>query len=103
MSNLAIHLARTGSGVGVLGAIIGGSMTLAKHLPALRDGTADNRKVAIETGKEAAGAGVATVIAAYAAGVVGGGLIVSIGTAVAAASLGKLAFDRGLEYVSSKM
>ncbi len=100
--NLAMHLARSTPGIGVLGAIVGGSATLAKHLPALRAGTADNRQVAIETGKEAAGAGVATAVAAYTAGVVGGGLVLSIGTAFAVAAVGKLAFDRGVDYLSDK-
>ncbi len=101
--NIAMQLARSTPGVGVLGAIVGGSVTLAKHLPALKDGSADNRAVAIETGREAAGAGVATAVATYAAGVIGGGLLVSVGTAVAVAAVGKLAFDRGVDYIAEKV
>ncbi len=96
---LAPYLAQSAPGVGVLGSIVGGSATLAKHLKARKRGEseASNQEIAADTLKEAAGAGAATAISAVAVGVVGGGLVVSLGTAFAAAVAGKYAWDQGVE------
>ena len=95
---LAPFLAQSVPGVGVLGGIIGGSATLAKNLREKKDGS-DISDIAIvqDTAKEAAGAGVATAFSAYVVGIIGGGLVISLGTAFAAAAAGKYAWDRGLE------
>lgn len=100
---LAPYLAQSAPGVGVLGSIVGGSATLAKHLKARKNGESDisNSEIASDTVKEAAGAGVATAFSAVAVGVVGGGLAVSLGTAFVAAVAGKYAWDQGVERLSS--
>jgi hypothetical protein len=102
--NLAVYLAKSVGGVGFLGGIVGGSATLAKNIKERRDGSSiSNRDIAIDTSKEAVGAGVATAFSAFTAGVVGGGLVVSVGTAFAAATAGKLAWDYGVERVEAQI
>jgi hypothetical protein len=95
--NLAMFLARSVGGVGVLGGVVGGSAALAKNIKKKRAGEITNREMAIDTGKETVGAGVATAFSAFSAGVVGGGLAVSLGTAFVAAAAGKFAWDYGVE------
>jgi hypothetical protein len=101
---LAPFLAQSAPGVGVLGSIVGGSATLAKNIKARKNGESDmsNSEIAVDTAKEAAGAGVATAFSAVVVGAVGGGLVVSLGTAFGAAVVGKYAWDRGVERFSAK-
>jgi hypothetical protein len=101
--NLAMVLAKSVGGVGVLGGIVGGSAALAKNIKKKKEGTITNREMAIDTGKETVGAGVATAFSAFAAGTVGGGLVLSLGTAFAAAAAGKYAWDYGVEMVESRI
>nr|CRH04702.1 Magnetosome protein MamC [Candidatus Magnetococcus massalia] len=102
--NLAMYLAKSAPGVGVLGGVVGGSAALAKNLKAKQDGAdISTEEIVIDTSKEALGAGVATTISAYTVGVVGGGLVLSLGTAFAAAVAGKYAWDYGVEKVEQKL
>ncbi|MBF0359162.1 MAG: magnetosome protein MamC [Magnetococcales bacterium] len=101
--NLAMFLAKSVGGVGVLGGIVGGSAALAKNIKKKREGTISNREIAVDTGKEAVGAGVATAFSAFSAGLVGGGLAVSLGTAFVAAAAGKFAWDYGVDFIEARM
>ncbi|MBF0193739.1 MAG: magnetosome protein MamC [Magnetococcales bacterium] len=102
--NLAMVLAKSVGGVGVLGGIVGGSAALAKNIKKKRAGEEiSNKDMAIDTGKETVGAGVATAFSAFSAGVVGGGLAVSLGTAFVAAVAGKYAWDYGVDFVEEKI
>ncbi|ABK44766.1 hypothetical protein Mmc1_2265 [Magnetococcus marinus MC-1] len=101
--NLALYLSKSIPGVGVLGGVIGGSAALAKNLKAKQRGEITTEEAVIDTGKEALGAGLATTVSAYAAGVVGGGLVVSLGTAFAVAVAGKYAWDYGMEQMEAKL
>ncbi|MEE9545619.1 MAG: magnetosome protein MamC [Rhodospirillales bacterium] len=99
---LAPFLARSVPGVGVLGGIVGGAAALAEGLKAKERGEVDSRQVAASTVKEAAGAGAATAFSAFAAGLVGGGLVVSLATAFTAAVAGKYVWDRGMDCLQEK-
>lgn len=101
---LAPFLAQSAPGVGVLGGIVGGSATLAKHIRARKNGETEmtDSDIAKDTLKETAGAGVATAFSAVVVGIVGGGLVVSLGTAFAAAVAGKYAWDRGFERLAKE-
>ncbi|MBF0455396.1 MAG: magnetosome protein MamC [Magnetococcales bacterium] len=101
--NLAMFLSKSVGGVGVLGGVVGGSAALAKNISKVRKGEMTNRELAIDTGKETVGAGVATAFSAFTAGVVGGGLALSLGTAFVAAAAGKYAWDYGVEYVETQI
>jgi len=101
--NLIATLAQSTSGIGVIGAIVGGSAAAAKNYKDNQDGLVSTKDAVIDTSKEAAGAGVATAVSAIAAGAVGGGLLLSIGTAVIAAAGAKYAWDRGMEQVESQL
>ncbi|MBF0448467.1 MAG: magnetosome protein MamC [Magnetococcales bacterium] len=101
--NLAMVLAKSVGGVGVLGGVVGGSAALAKNFKRKRAGEITNQEMAIDTSKEAVGAGVATAFSAFSAGVVGGGLVISLGTAFITAAVGKYAWDRGVEYVEAQI
>ncbi|MEO5367137.1 MAG: magnetosome protein MamC [Magnetococcus sp. WYHC-3] len=100
--SLARYLAQSTAGVGVLGAIVGGAAAAAKNVRLYQAGQVSSREAAIDTGKEAAGAGLATAFSAFAAGVVGGGLAVSLGTAFAAGVVGKYAWDEGVALVEEQ-
>ena len=95
--NLAPYLAQSVSGMGVLGAIVGGSAAAAKNYKDAKDGLITTKEAVYDTTKEAAGAGIATSISVVAVGVVGGGLLMSIGTAVAVAAGAKYAWNRTME------
>ncbi len=95
--NLAQYLAQSASGVGVLGAVVGASGAAAKNIKDHRDGLIETGDALYDTGKEGLGAGLATAFSAVAAGAVGGGLAVSLGTALVAATGAKYAYDRGVE------
>ncbi|SCA56149.1 conserved exported hypothetical protein [Candidatus Terasakiella magnetica] len=99
---LAPFLAQSVPGVGALGAIVGGSGALAQNLKKHKDGEMETNEVVVETAKEAAGAGVATAVSAFTVGLVGGGLVVSVGTAFAAAVAGKYVWDRGMDYIEGE-
>jgi len=101
--NLAQFLAQSASGVGVLGAVGGASGAAAKNIKDHRDGLVDTQSALYDTGKEGVGAGVATACSAVAAGAVGGGLMLSLGTALVAATAVKYAWDRGVEQVELQM
>ena len=101
--NLAHYLAQSASGVGVLGAIVGGSAAAAKNYKDNKDGLITTKEAVYDTTKEAAGAGIATAISAVAVGVVGGGLMLSIGTAFAVAAGTKYAWDRTMEEVDNSL
>ena len=55
------------------------------------------------TGKETVGAGLATAFSAVAAGAVGGGLVVSLGTALVAGVAAKYLWDAGVELVEKQL
>lgn len=101
--NLIHSLSQSTSGIGVIGAIVGGSAAAAKNYKDNKDGLISTKEALYDTSKEAAGAGVATAVSALAVGVVGGGLLVSIGTAVAVAAGAKYAWDRSMEEVDKKV
>ncbi|MBF0189220.1 MAG: magnetosome protein MamC [Magnetococcales bacterium] len=101
--NLAMFLSKSAPGVGVLGAVVGGSAALAKNLKAKSEGEITTREVVVDTSKETAGAGVATAFSAYVTGVVGASLIPSLGTAFVTAVVGKYAWDRGVELVEDRI
>ncbi|MBF0219208.1 MAG: magnetosome protein MamC [Gammaproteobacteria bacterium] len=101
--NLIGYLAQSSSGIGVLGAIIGGSAAAAKNYRDHSDGLISTSDAVYDTSKEAAGAGVATVISAAAVGVIGGGLAISIGTALVTAGVAKYAWDRAMVEVDKKL
>ncbi len=96
--HLAPCLARSVPGIGVLSGIIGGSATLAKNLKARKDGEdISTFEIVEDTVNKTAWAGVATMFSAYAVGLVGGGVAISLGTAFAAAVAGMYAVDWGIE------
>jgi len=99
--NLAMYLAQSAAGVGVLGSIVGGSAAAAKNIKDHRKGNVSTNEALYDTGKEGMGAGVATAISALSVGVVGGGLAVSLGTAFVAAVGAKFVWDRAVERVES--
>lgn len=92
-------LTQSAVGVGVLGALVGGGAAAAKTLADHRRGLVDRDHVIRETGKEAAGVGIASAASVVAAGAVGGGLILSLGTILVTATAAKYAWDRGLNKV----
>ncbi|MGN7611820.1 magnetosome protein MamC [Magnetococcales bacterium HHB-1] len=100
--NLALFLSQSVSGVGVLGGVVGGSAALAKNVRKRKKKEISRVDAAYDVSKEAVGAGVATAFSAFTAGVVGGGLVISLGTAFAAATAGKYAWDRGMEKLEKK-
>ncbi len=100
---LAAYLAESAGGVGVLGAIVGGAGALAKNYKSNMDGEISTQDAIYDTAKEATGAGVATWISALAVGAVGGGLFVSITTAVIAAAGVKYAWDLGAGQVEETL
>lgn len=95
--NLATYLMRNSAGVGVLGAVVGGSAAAAKNYKDHKRGVIDKREALVDTGKEAAGAGVATAFSAVVAGVVGTGLVLSLGAAFVSAAAAKYAWDRTMD------
>jgi len=99
---LAPYLAESLPGIGIFGSLVGGAAALAKNAKLLRDGKVGQRDAVIDIGKETVGAGLATAFSAGAAGAVGGGLVVSIGVAVAAGLAGKYAWDRCAEYAEEQ-
>jgi len=101
--NLAQYLAQSVSGVGVLGAIVGGAAAAAKNYKDHKDGLVTPTEAFYDTTKEAAGAGIATAVSAVAVGIVGGGLAISIGTALVVASGAKYAWDRTMEEVDNSI
>ncbi len=101
--NLAQYLAQSASGVGVLGAVVGASGAAARNIKDHRDGLVETKDAIYDTGKEGLGAGLATAFSAVAAGAVGGGLAVSLGTALVAATGAKYAYDRGMEQLELRM
>jgi len=97
--NLAAYLSQTVPGMGILGAVVGGSAAAAKGYADYKRGLIDKEGVLRQTGKEAAGAGVATAVSAAVVGVVGGGLLLSLGTAFASAAVAKYAWDRSVRQI----
>ena len=97
--HLAQFLAQSSGGVGVIGAIVGGSAAAAKNYKNYKDGTVSGADAVKDVTKETTGAGVATAVSAVAAGIVGGGLAVSLITAVAVAFGTKYVWDRAMETV----
>jgi hypothetical protein len=103
MFNLAQFLAQSVTGIGVLGGVVGGSAKLADVAATKRSRPVPAKEASYAVSKEAAGAGVATAFSAFSAGVVGGGLAVSLVTAFGAATVGKYAWDYGVEALESKV
>lgn len=99
---LAPYLAQSLLGVGVLGCIIGGAAAAAKNIRLVELGTVSVEKAATDTGYETGGAGIATLAGAFAAGLVGGGLILSIIIALTVGTAAKYSWDRLVEFYSSK-
>ena len=95
--SLAQYLAQSAAGVGVLGAVVGTSAAAAKNIKDHRDGLIDTKDALYDTSKEGLGAGVATAFSAVAAGLVGGGVALSLGTALIAATGAKYA-DHGQKW-----
>lgn len=101
--HLVPYLAKSVPGVGIIGAVVGGAAAMAKNAHLLKDGKITGREAAIDTGKETVGAGLATAFSAVVVGAVGGGLVLSLGVAVAAGIAGKYVWDRGVEYVEDQI
>ncbi|MBL6992126.1 MAG: magnetosome protein MamC [Bacteriovoracaceae bacterium] len=101
--NLAVFLAESAFGVGVLGGVVGGSAAVAKNTKLHQKGEIKTEEAIRDSAEEALGAGVATAFSAVTAGAVGGGLMVSLVTAFAAAACGKYAWDRGVEAVHKRL
>ncbi|MEO5342689.1 MAG: magnetosome protein MamC [Gammaproteobacteria bacterium SHHR-1] len=101
--NLAAYLTQSTSGIGVFGAIVGGAAAAAKNYKDNQDGLVSTKDAVINTSKETAGAGLATVVSAVAAGAVGSSLALSLGTAVVVAAGAKYAWDRGMEAVDAQL
>ena len=97
--NLATYLMQNAGGVGVLGAVVGGSAAAAKNYKDHKSGVIDRKDALVDTGKEAAGAGVATAASAVAAGVVGTSLLLSLAAAFATATVAKYAWDRAMDRI----
>jgi hypothetical protein len=100
---LAPFLAKSLPGIGVFGGLIGGAAAMVKNVQLLRDGKVTQSEAALDTGKEAVGAGLATAFSAAVAGAVGSGLVVSLGVAVVAGFAGKFAWDRCTEFAEGKL
>ncbi len=100
---LAPYLAKSVPGVGVLGGIVGGAAALAKNARLLHENRITKTEAAIDTGKETVGAGLATAFSAVAAGAVGGGLAVSLGTALIAGVAAKYLWDVGMQVVEKEL
>jgi hypothetical protein len=100
--NLITYLTENAVGVGFLGAIVGGSTTAAKSISEHKKGKIDRKQVIQATSKEAAGVGVSTAVSAVAAGAIGGGFILSLGTVVVTATAAKYAWDRGLDALARR-
>ncbi len=101
--NLVAYLAQSTSGIGVFGAVVGGAGAAAKNYKDQQDGLISTKDAVINTSKEAAGAGVATAVSAVAAGAIGSGLVLTLGTAVVVAAGAKYAWDRGMEAVDAQI
>ena len=97
--SLVTFLTQSAAGVGVLGALVGGGAAAARTLAEHKKGLVDRSHVIREIGKEAAGVGIASAASVVAAGAVGGGLILSLGTVLVTATAAKYAWDRGLDKV----
>ncbi len=100
--NLAAYLAQSTAGIGVFGALVGGTGAAAKNIKDSRDGLITPTEAVIDTTKETAGAGVATMASAVAVGAVGGGLALSLGVAVVAGTGAKFFWDRAMEQIDSR-
>ncbi|MBT3234657.1 MAG: magnetosome protein MamC [Bdellovibrionales bacterium] len=103
MFNLAQFLAQSVTGIGVLGGVVGGSAKLADVAAAKKKKEIPLPEASYAVSKEAAGAGVATAFSAFSAGVVGGGLAVSLITAFGAATVGKYAWDWGVDAIERQV
>ena len=101
--NLAGYLAQNAAGVGVLGAVVGGSAAAAKTYKDRKRGLIDTRQAVVYTSREATGAGIATAVSAVAAGVVGGGLLSALTAAFVAASVTKYGWDRVADKVQAPL
>ncbi|MBF0281739.1 MAG: magnetosome protein MamC [Zetaproteobacteria bacterium] len=99
---LGPFLASSTTGMGALGAIVGGSAAAAKNYKDFRNGKVTLEEAGKDVGKEAAGAGIATAISAAAVGVVGGGLTISVITALAAAAGAKYAWDYAMDMIPTE-
>jgi ABC-type nitrate/sulfonate/bicarbonate transport system permease component len=101
--NLLHTLSQSTSGVGVIGAIVGGAGAAAKNYADFQKGAVSSREAVANTAIEATGAGVATVVSAAAVGIVGGGLALSIGTAVGVAAAAKYGWDKVVERAEDRL
>ncbi|QEP43967.1 magnetic particle protein [Ectothiorhodospiraceae bacterium BW-2] len=100
--NLATYLASSTSGIGVFGALVGGAGAAAKNIKDSRDGLVTPVEAVVDTSKEAAGAGVATVVSAVSVGAAGVGLGASLGIAAVTAIGAKYLWDRSMEQIESR-
>ena len=91
------HLTSTTAGIGVLGGIVGISVSIAKNIRGYQEGEVSTKNMIYDAGKEGVGSGVATVAGALAVGAIGGGLALSLGTAIAAATATKYVWDRDMD------
>jgi hypothetical protein len=99
--NLAHFLSSSAPGVGIFGAIVGGSGAAAKNYSDYKNGLVSYKMAVYDVSKETTGAGVATAASAVAAGVVGSSLALTIVTAVGVAAGVKYAWDRGMDSVDT--
>ncbi len=100
--NLATYLSQNAVGVGVLGAVVGGSAAAAKTYRDHKRGIISRRQAMAHTGKETAGAGIATAVSAVAASMVGASLIPALGAAFAAAAVTKYGWDRTMDKLTAR-
>lgn len=96
--NLAGYLAQNAAGVGLLGAVVGGSAAVAKTYRDRKRGLIDTRQAVVYTSRETAGAGVATAVSAVA-----GGLLPALGAAFVTASVTKYGWDRVVDKLQARM
>ncbi|KAF0191961.1 MAG: hypothetical protein FD165_1295 [Gammaproteobacteria bacterium] len=91
---MALHfLAYSLRGLGMLGALAGGSAAAAKNYRAYKHGSVTVNEAVFDVGKEAIGTGAATAIGVMTAGMLGGALLT---TALVATGF-KYLYDQVLE------
>jgi hypothetical protein len=93
--HLGKYLMESASGLGIVGTVVGGVIGGRQNYKDYRAGKLEKGRAAYNTGLEAVGTGIATAVSVTAAGAVGGGLILSAGSAVVAYSAAKYLWDRG--------
>ena len=101
--HLGRYLMQSASGLGIVGTVVGGVIGGRQNYKDYQAGKLKKGRAAYNTGKEAVGTGLATAVSVTAAGAVGGGLILSAGSAVLAYSAVKYLWDRGASNLENRM